>query len=356
MFEATGGGGNVVLGLPPLRDAAEAGERSHLWEGPNAPFPPARTIPVAPLMHATGQLISFAVLVASGCVITLPSNQFSSEELFDEIERQDVSGIVIVGMAFAVPMLETLERNPGRWNFAGLRRVFSSGTIWNIENKQAMLRHMPHVILIDSLGSSEALGLGLSLTTSGTAGQTAHFAVTDSSAVFTEDGRRVQPGSGERGLVATGGPIPVGYYKDPEKTAQAFRVFEGQRWSIPGDWATIEADGSIALLGRGSLVINTGGEKVFPEEVEEALKRYHGVRDAAVVGVPDPRFGERICAVVDVTEGHTVTLPALTEHVRTSLAAYKAPRDLVVAKIARQPNGKIDYHAVRATALQALKR
>ncbi|HZZ90068.1 MAG TPA: acyl-CoA synthetase, partial [Caulobacteraceae bacterium] len=150
------------------------------------------------------------------------------------------------------------------------------------------------------------------------------------------------------------GYLPLGYYKDQEKTDRTFRTFEGRRWSVPGDWATVEADGSLKLLGRGSQVINTGGEKVFPEEVEEAIKRYPGVRDAAVVGVPDPRFGERICAVVDMGGADPPTLKAIAEHVRGRLAGYKAPRELVIAPVGRAPNGKLDYKGVRARALAAL--
>ena len=361
LFEAMGGGANLLLGLGPLNHADEAGQRAQLYgaaDGPLASVPPARSIPVAPLMHATGQLISFSTLASGGCVISLPSNQFRAEELWSEIERLRATSIIIVGMAFAVPMLEALDENPGRWDLTSLLRVFSSGTIWNAENKQGLLRHIPQAMLFDSLGSSEALGVGMSTTTAGAADSsagTARFVISERTAVFTEDGTRVQPGSGARGLVAIGGPMPVGYYKDPVKTASGFRMFEGMRWSVPGDWATVESDGTIALLGRGSLVINTGGEKVFPEEVEEALKRYPGVRDAAVVGVPDPRFGERICAIVDAQPGVSITLAAISEHVRRSLAAYKAPRALVVGSVARQPNGKIDYPAARSHALSALE-
>jgi fatty-acyl-CoA synthase len=357
LFEAMGAGANLLLGLGPLTHAAEAGERAHLYDAPAGPVPPARSIPVAPLMHATGQLLSFSTLVSSGCVISLPSNQFRAEELFDEIERLQASSIIIVGMAFAMPMLEVLDANPGRWDLSSLKRMFSSGTIWSAENKQALLRHIPHAILFDSLGSSEAVGIGVSTTTAGEGSTgTARFVISERTAVFTEDGIRVQPGSGARGLVAIGGPMPIAYYKDPAKTASAFRMFEGMRWSVPGDWATVESDGTISLLGRGSLVINTGGEKVFPEEVEEALKRYPGVRDAAVVGIPDRRFGERICAIVDAQPGASITLAAISEHVRSSLAAYKAPRELVLGSVARQPNGKIDYGQARSSALIALER
>jgi len=198
------------------------------------------------------------------------------------------------------------------------------------------------------------VGLGVSSSGAQATAETAKFMVTPNSACFTEDGRRVEPGSGERGLLAVSGYLPLGYYKDPEKTARTFHVYEGRRWSVPGDWATVEADGSLRLLGRGSQVINTGGEKVFPEEVEEAIKRFPGVRDAAAVGVPDTRFGERVCAVVDMGGMAPPTLAALSAHVREHLAAYKAPRELVVAPIVRAANGKLDYKGVRAEALKAL--
>jgi 3-oxocholest-4-en-26-oate---CoA ligase len=156
------------------------------------------------------------------------------------------------------------------------------------------------------------------------------------------------------GRLARAGSVPLGYYKDEEKSAKTFKLIEGRRWSVPGDWAMVEADGSITLLGRGSQMINTGGEKVFPEEVEEALKRYPGVRDAAVVGVPDPRFGERICAVVDYRGDRPPTLAEAAAHVKQHLADYKAPRELVLAPVERAPNGKLDYRAVKDQALRAL--
>jgi fatty-acyl-CoA synthase len=174
--------------------------------------------------------------------------------------------------------------------------------------------------------------------------------------VFTEDGRRVEPGSGEQGMVAVSGFIPLGYYKDEAKTAATFRTFEGRRWSVPGDWATVNADGSVTLLGRGSVCINTGGEKVFPEEVEEALKRHPKVHDAVCVGVPDERFGEAICAVVEPTPGVAPpTLEELSAHVRAHLAAYKAPRHVVVVdSIGRAPNGKVDYKGLKALSRERL--
>jgi 3-oxocholest-4-en-26-oate---CoA ligase len=233
--------------------------------------------------------------------------------------------------------------------------IVSSGVMWSQDNKNGLLRHIPQVILFDSYGSSEAVGLGGSVSAAGAAEQTAKFALGANCAVFTDDGRRVEPGSTETGMVAVGGFIPLGYYGDEAKTAQTFRVYEGRRWSIPGDFAEVNADGSIKLLGRGSQCINTGGEKVFPEEVEEALKTHPSVRDAVAVGLPDTRFGEVICAVVELESG-SPTLSELNEHVKTKLAAYKAPRHLVVVDtIGRAPNGKVDYKRLRGVATERVE-
>jgi len=352
LFKGLGGGANLLLGLPAMERVEEAGERAKAVDATGAPL--NVTIPVAPLMHATGQFISFGTLIAGGAVATLPGRKFDPVVLFDEVERLGVSSLIIVGPAFAAPMLDTLNANPGRWTMPSLKRIASSGAMWGLENKQGLLKHLPNVMLMDSLGSSEALGLASSTSGGGAAASTAKFVTGPNAAVFTEEGERVQPGSGVRGLVAVGGHTPIGYYKDEEKSAKTFRIFEGRRWSVPGDWATVEADGSITLLGRGSQVINTGGEKVFPEEVEEALKRFPGVRDAAVVGLPDPRFGERIGAIVDFAGENPPTLADLSTHVKGLLADYKAPRELVLAPVARAPNGKLDYKALKAQALAAL--
>jgi 3-oxocholest-4-en-26-oate---CoA ligase len=356
LFNVLGGGGDLAAGLAPLSSPAEAGERALAAERGAAPER-GIMLAAAPLMHGTAQFTALATLTAGGGVAVLPSHRFNAVEFWSEIERLPASSAAIVGQAFAQPMLEALRANPGRWDLSGLRRIGSSGTVWSHENKQALLSFLPaDCVLYDSLGSSEAVGVGASVSSAQDAAETARFMVGPNAAVFTEDGRRVAPGSGERGLVATAGFLPMGYYKDPEKSARTFRTFEGRRWSVPGDFAVVEADGTMTLLGRGSQVINTGGEKVFPEEVEEALKRHPAVRDAVVVGVPDARFGERICAVVDADpDAPAPTLEDLSRHVRLELADYKSPRALVLAPVARAPNGKVDYKASKALALEALK-
>jgi len=355
LFMVLGGGGNLLEGLTPYTDLADVRARALAKEDGELAAPP-RMLAVAPLMHATAQFTALALLTAGGSVGCLPSQRFNPVELWSEVERLKISSLSIVGMAFAAPMLETLDANPGRWDLGSLKRIGSSGTVWNFENKQGLLKHLPGCTLFDSLGSSEAVGIGGSSSTAGAEAQTAAFMVGPNAAVFDEAGNRIAAGSGERGLVATAGHVPIGYYKDPEKSAKTFRTFEGRRWAVPGDFATVEADGTMRLLGRGSQVINTGGEKVFPEEVEEALKRHPSVRDAVVVGVPDPRFGERICAVVEVEPAaEPPSLGDLAAHVRGQLADYKAPRELVLADVARAPNGKVDYKAARQLALDTLK-
>jgi fatty-acyl-CoA synthase len=208
--------------------------------------------------------------------------------------------------------------------------------------------------LIDSFSSSEALGMGQSVSAAGAEEKTAHFTLGANAAVFDDDGNPVEPGSGVKGRVAVPGHVPIGYYKDPEKSAATFIEHDGVRYSMPGDYATVEADGSITLLGRGSVCINTGGEKVFPEEVEEVLKLDDSVADAVVVGVPDEKFGEAITAVVEPADG-TIDEAALIAHVKEHLAHYKAPRSVVaIDTIGRAPNAKVDYKRMKAYALGRL--
>jgi fatty-acyl-CoA synthase len=349
LFNVLGAGGNLLLDIPPLESAGEAATRA-------AATQPVLNIAAAPLMHGTAQFTALMSLTNGGTVACLPSTHFNAIEFWNEAERLKAGSAAIVGMAFAQPLLEALDAQPGRWDLSSLQRLGSSGTVWGMENKQGLLRHLPQMAIFDSLGSSEAVGLGASSSAAGAEAETAKFMLGPNTAVFTEDRRRVEPGSGERGLIAVSGFLPVGYYKDPEKTARTFWEMEGRRWSVPGDYATVEADGTLRLLGRGSQVINTGGEKVFPEEVEEAIKRCPAVRDAAVVGVPDPRFGERICAVVEAAPGASPTLEEISEHVRAHLAGYKVPREMVLSPVHRAPNGKLDYKALRSLALSALER
>ena len=319
----------------------------------NKPGP--RNLPAAPLMHGTGAFNAQWNLVLAGPVVTLEGRHFDTVELLDNIQRHKVNSISIVGDAFAKPILRALDAEPGRWDISSLRMIFSSGVIWSSESKAGLLRHNDRLIMIDSLGSSEAIGMGSNTTSANDTAGTAKFSLGPNTRVLTEDGREVTPGSGERGRVALRGRTPLGYYKDEAKSAGTFIVHDGVRWTIPGDWAEIEADGTVKFYGRGSQCINTGGEKVFPEEVEEALKTHPSVADAAVVGVPDDRFGEAITALVEPHDGHMLDEAALVAHVREHLAAYKSPkRVLPVTTVGRAANGKLDYRSLKDQAMQRL--
>lgn len=313
-------------------------------------------VPACPLMHGTGLFTAMGTLLIGGCVVTLTQRHFDAVELLDTIDRENVNVIAIVGDAFAKPILSALDAHPGRYSLSTLLAVISSGVMWSEETKRRMLEHHPTMMLIDTFSSSEALGMGTSVSTGSSAEHTARFTLgPDVRVIDPGTGKDVSPGSGERGVLALGGRNPLGYYKDPEKSAATFKEFDGMRYSVPGDYATVEADGSIQLLGRGSVVINTGGEKVFPEEVEEALKRHPSVRDAVVVGAADERFGEAVTAVVELWPGKRAEEPELIEFFRTQLAHYKAPRHIrFVPSVERTPAGKVDYGRHRADMAQWL--
>jgi fatty-acyl-CoA synthase len=223
------------------------------------------------------------------------------------------------------------------------------------EVKRTLLEELPSVTIVDSLGASEGLGPRQSAR-AGDVVSSNRFAVTDRIRVLHPDtGRDVVPGSGEVGLLAMGGRLPLGYFKDPEKSQTTFRTIDGRRWSIPGDHATVDADGIVTLLGRGSASINTGGEKVYPEEVEVELRRHPTVDDCVVLGVPDDRYGERVVALVQLADGHELDEAALLAWCRTRLAGYKAPRRyLAVESIPRSAAGKIVQADLRSRAISLL--
>jgi 3-oxocholest-4-en-26-oate---CoA ligase len=313
--------------------------------------PGPRNLPAAPLMHGTGAFNAMWNLALAGSVVTTVGRHFDPVELLDLVQTQRVQSTSIVGDAFAKPILRALDAEPDRWDISSLRVIVSSGVMWSAETKAGLLRHNPRLIMIDSLGSSEAIGMASQTTTADEAASTATFRLGPNTKVLTDDGREVVPGSGERGRVALRGRTPIGYYKDETKSAATFITFDGVRWSIPGDFAEVAADGTVRLYGRGSQCINTGGEKVYPEEVEEALKTHASVADAAVVGLPDDRFGEAITALVELHDGQQLDEAALIAHVRLHLAAFKSPkRILPIKSVDRAANGKLDYRRLKAVA------
>ena len=332
--------------MPPEQDLDAVAERI-VKAGP-------RNMPAAPLMHGTGLFNALSNLMVGGSITTMEGRHFSAEEFLDTVQRFGINSTSIVGDAFAKPILRALDAEPDRWDISSLRVIVSSGVMWSKESKEGLLRHNPRLIMIDSLGSSEAIGMASNTTTAESSGETAKFELGPTTRVITDDGRDVAPGSGELGRVALPGRTPIGYYKDEAKSAQTFVVIDGERYSIPGDYATVEADGTVTLLGRGSQCINTGGEKVYPEEVEECLKLHPTVADVAVVGVPDEKWGEAITALVEPHAGEVVDPADLIGHVKSRLAAYKAPKRVIaVTSIGRAANGKLDYKTLRSTAIDA---
>lgn len=328
-----------------ITDAASAEEhRRKLIEQDPGPV----AMPAAPLMHSTGFTTAIATLINAGTLVLLPGQRFDAAECLAEIDHHQVSRVAIVGDAFSVPILDYLVAHAGAHDLSSVTVITSAGAMWSEHCKRGLLEYFPNAVLSDSLGSSEGSRLGSAVTKQGESTTTASFMVGEDVKVFTEDFREVMPGSGESGMIAKSGALPIGYYKDPEGTAKTFPVVNGVRYSLAGDWCRIEADGRMTLLGRGNNCINTGGEKVFPEEVEEALKRAPGIYDAAVLGVPDPRWGQAVTAVVRTVGDQPLDEAAARAYLDGCLARYKHPKQIVpVTGELRHENGKVNYRGVR---------
>jgi 3-oxocholest-4-en-26-oate---CoA ligase len=344
-------------GAPRARKLPEDVDLDHLRHVVSSPG--IRTLPACPLMHGTGAFNAFTALTVGGSVVTLTGRSFDPVELLDAVQDRQVNNTAIVGDAFAKPLLAALDAEPDRWDISPLKVIVSSGVMWSQATKDGLLRHNPRMLLVDTLGSSEAIGMASSVSTGSgeqaTSARTATFTLGPSTKVIADDGAEVEPGDDRIGKIAIKGRTPIGYHKDPVKSAETFVRIGDATYSMPGDYARVEADGTLVLLGRGSVCINTGGEKVFPEEVEEALKEHPGVRDAVVVGLPDERFGQAITAVVEVAAGAAPSEQELIDAVKAHHASYKAPKRVVfVDSLARAANGKVDYKRWTAHAADAL--
>lgn len=304
-----------------------------------------RVMPACPLMHGAGLNSSLAELLVGGTAVLLPSDRFSAEELWSEAERHKVTRILIVGDAFARPMADTLLAHPGRWDLSALRLISSAGLMWSEQVKAALLDALPQLTLLDILGASEASGFGYAITNKDRATPTGLFEPGPQTVIVDQDGTRVlADGEVGSGWLARRPPFGAGYHGDPEKTASVYRIIDGQPYAVPGDMAERLPDGRLRLLGRGSMCINTGGEKVFVEEVEEALKRIDGVADAMVFGLPDPKWGSAVTALIEA--GDAPDDAALRAALSADLAAYKQPRTIIrVAVLPRHASGKSDYRS-----------
>ncbi|HZP40412.1 MAG TPA: acyl-CoA synthetase [Candidatus Binatia bacterium] len=312
-----------------------------------------RLMPAPPLMHGAAQWLAFGCLHTGGTVVlqTHPEH-VDPADIWRTVEREKVILLVIVGDAFARPLLDELER--GSYDLSGLFFVASGGALLSAHHKAALIERLPHVTVIDGFGASETGAQGTHASRAGEGVTTGSFAMANTHVLSEDLTRVVAPGSTETGWLAKSGHVPLGYYKDPAKTAKTFPVVGGTRYAVPGDHAHYRPDGSISVLGRGSVCINTGGEKVYPEEVEQVLRRHPAVYDAVVVGTPDERFGEQVTAVVQPRPGTRPTAEELVAFAGEHLARYKLPKTTVmVDELVRSPSGKPDYRWARSRALVA---
>ncbi|MFL2734839.1 MAG: acyl-CoA synthetase [Gammaproteobacteria bacterium] len=305
-----------------------------------------RSLIGCPLMHGTGMWLgAFLPLLLGGTAITSRNLGFDADQIWTQVEDTQTSNIVIVGDAFAKPMLDALNNASSQgkpYDLSSVKVIISSGVMWSEEVKNGLLEHHD-MQLMDTMGSTEG-GMGSSVSTRDNPPKTAKFALNPGVVVIADDGEVLKPGTDKIGLIGTSGLVPVGYYKDEKKSAETFREVDGVRYSFPGDYAKLEEDGTITLLGRGSNCINSAGEKIYPEEVEEAIKRNNEVFDCLVVGVDDPKFGQKVVAVVSLEDSKEIDEDNLVNATRQFIAGYKLPKKVIfVDEVQRAPNGKANY-------------
>ncbi|MEH6581027.1 MAG: acyl-CoA synthetase [Halioglobus sp.] len=348
IFFAALGGGDMSQTQGPITQPEQLLER--ISEVPMV------ALPAPPFMHAAAQWTALTLFLAGGKLVLPADGLFDPEAIWQSVHDEQVNMLVVVGDAMATPLSDALEANPGRWNTSTLVVIASGGALFSPVTKARLLSLLPGCIILDGLGSSETGVMGNKMSAPGASeDREARFMVNEHMIVLDEENRPVAPGSPVMGRLARRGHVPIGYYNAPEKSASTFVEIDGDRWAIPGDFATVEADGRILLHGRGSVSINTGGEKVFPEEVEAVIKEYDDIRDVVVVGVDNARFGEQVVAVCQTRSGEELDLDSLRAFCRGKLANYKIPRALIcLQKIKRSPAGKADYPWAKQAALGVL--
>ena len=336
IFKAALGGGDVFQSGNFIAAPEELPSR--------IPDPGMTTLPTPPLMHSSAAWLAFSTIYGGGKMVLAPHGRFEPDTILGLIGSEGVNTVVVVGDAMARPLMEAYEAKPEAYDLSTLIVIGSGGAILSAANKTRLSELFPNVMIVDGFGSSETGTLGSKTSMAGSESSGPRFSVHGQTLVLDDDMKPVEPGSEVVGRLARKGHIPLGYHKDPAKTAATFVEFEGERYVLPGDMATVDADGTVVLLGRGSGSINTGGEKVFPEEVEAALKAHPDVVDAVVVGLPDERWGERVTAVVEPRPGSTPPLEELQAFCRERIAGYKVPRAVcLVEHMVRSPSGKADY-------------
>jgi acyl-CoA synthetase (AMP-forming)/AMP-acid ligase II len=340
-FAAFGGGGmgNNISVPEEIIERARAGM--------------TRCLPACPFMHGTAHWLAFGALYTGGTVVIDDRRHLDADHVWHLVASEHVNFLVFVGDAMGRPLVEAIDRLDPSIDLSAPMIIVSGGAILSPSVKHELMTKLPNAAVIDGIGASETGSQGqMVVSKDGEIPSQPRFVMGGDTTVLDDD---LQPvGVGVVGRLARRGRIPIGYFKDPEKSAATFPVVDGVRWSVPGDHARIEDDGTITVLGRGSVSINTGGEKVYPEEVEGVLKAHPDVFDAVVVGVPDERWGERVVAVVQPRDGAHVTVEGIRDHVHTRLAGYKVPRAVVeVDAVVRSPSGKPDYRWAKEIAISS---
>ena len=313
-------------------------------------------LPAAPFIHGAAQWSALIALFGGGRVVLQPGRSFEAQRAVELIEKHKVNTVTLVGDAMARPLVEVIARSERKYDVSSLFVVASAGAVFSPVVRAQLKEALPNVFLVNSFGSTEAGHQGSAYhgtpQESGHDGRPSFVMDRETNTVFDDAFQPIAPGSGAIGKLARRGRLPVGYYNEPALTAERFVEVNGQRWVLPGDYATIESDGRITIFGRGSGCINTGGEKVFPEEVEEVLKSHPAVFDALVVGIEDARWMQRVAAIVEARAGAQPTLEELQAHCRKHVAGYKIPRLLaLVETVMRSPSGKPDYGWAKRVAL-----
>ena len=304
----------------------------------------------APLIHGSAQWGTLPALFCGDTVVFVP--QFEAHAVWRAVQKYRVNVLMIIGDAMARPLIEAYQEQ--EYDLSSVLAISSNAALFSPSVKEQYLTLLPNVVITDAVGASETGFTGLGYVSAGNK-KSEGPTVTPGPATIVIDESNRPVGPGGTGRIARGGHIPLGYFKDPVKTAALFAEVDGVRYAVPGDWARVEADGSFTLLGRGNMCVNTGGEKVFPEEVEGALKSFPGVFDALVIGVPDERLGQRVAALVQPRDGESLDLAALEAHLRTLIAGYKVPRSVwLVGQIGRTPAGKADYSWAKRYAADQL--
>ncbi len=342
IFFAALGGGNYFEPISTPEEIAINGTEPPL---------PMNIMATSPLMHGSGQWVTMISLFSGGKSSVYTGRVFDPVKVLEICAAEDVQSLALIGDAMAMPLIEAMETH--RFDLPALMSVGNGGAMLSVATRERLTEVFPDRIINDGLGASETGSIGIGINESNTV-KGARFSVDERSGVLDPDTLERVP-VGQKGMLARTGHIPLGYLNDEEKTAATFKTdAEGRRWVLPGDWAVIEEDGAILLLGRGSTTINSGGEKIHPEEVEAACRSHSGVLDVIVAGVPDPRWGSRVVALIDLDPGATLDLEDLQEHCRQQIAGFKVPRDLVLGPVQRTNVGKADYVWAREHACEVL--